>query len=67
MGEKQRLIAKMIGMQKAFIEKQRKSGVSAQEYFLPEEDDALRGYHEEFEQLAARLVDLAHREHGTSR
>ena len=67
MGEKQKLIAKMIEMQQKFIRKQRESGVSAREYFQPEEDGALHGYHEEYDKLATRLVDLAHREHGTSR
>lgn len=66
MDEKQKLIAKMIEMQKKFIQKQRASGVSAREYFLSTEADALHGYHEEYQQLANRLVDLAHRERGTS-
>ncbi len=65
--EKQQLIAKIIALQKSFIQKEQKTGVSAQQYYLPDEDDALSGYHEEHEKLATQLVDLAHRERGTSR
>ncbi len=68
LSEKQQLIAKIIKLQKTFMQKQRESGVSAQEYYSPEEDDdALSKYHEEHEKLATRLVDLAHQEQGTSR
>ena len=65
--EKQKLIAEIIALQKKFIRKQQTSGVSVQEYYLPDAGDALSGYHEEHAKLAARLVDLAHQEQGTSR
>lgn len=67
MSEKQKLIQQMIAMQKKFIHKQRQSGVSPREYFLPGEDDALSGYSGEYTEMANRLVDLAHKERGTSR
>ena len=66
MYEKQNLIAKMIEMQKKFIQQQRKSGVSAREYFLPEDDEALHGYQEEYQELATQVLELAHRERGSS-
>lgn len=67
MGEKQKLIRKMIRMQKKFIEKQRTSGITPAEYYAPGEDSELSGYQAEYTKLAARLVDLAHREKKTSR
>ena len=67
MNEKQKLIRQMIEMQKKFIAKQRQSGISSQEYYLPGEDDELSGYGNEYNEMAARLVDLAHGEQGTSR
>ncbi len=67
MGEKQRLIEKMIQMQKKFIEQQRRAGVTSQQYYLPDEDGELRGYNEAYEKMSARVVDLAHRENKTSR
>ena len=67
MGEKEKLIQKMIAMQKKFIAKQRASGVTSREYFMPEEDEELSGYNEEYEKMAARVIDLAHEETGSSR
>ncbi len=67
MNEKQKLIARMIRLQKKFIAKQQKSGVSSREYYMPDADETLSGYHEEYEKLATQLVDIAHREQGTSR
>ena len=67
MGEKQELIQKMIKLQKKFIKKEQESGVSSEEYYMPEEDSTLSGYHDEFEKMANRLIDLAHKEKGSSR
>ena len=64
---KKQVIAKIIALQKKFIKKQRESGVSSKEYYAPEADDVLRDYNEQHEKLATELVDIAHREQGTSR
>ena len=72
LSEKQQLIAKIIKlqrtfMQQRFMQQQRKSGVGAQEDYSAEDDDALNEYNQAHEKLAARLVDIAHQEQGTSR
>jgi len=67
MSEKQELIQQMIQMQKAFIKKEHESGVSSEEYYLPDEDSTLSGYNEKYEKMATRLVDLAHEEKASSR
>ena len=67
LSEKQQLIAKIIKLQRTFMQQQRKSGVGAQEDYSAEDDDALNEYNQAHEKLAARLVDIAHQEQGTSR
>ena len=67
MGEKQELIQKMIQMQKKFIKQEQESGISPEEYYAPDENSTSRGYSEEFSKMANRLVDLAHKEKGSSR
>ena len=64
---KQEKIRKMIEMQKKFIKKEHKSGVTAEEYFVPEEDSLLKGYREEYMKLAMEVVEDAHEEVGSHR
>ena len=67
MSEKQKIIEKMIQMQKQFIARERNSGVKQEEYLEPQTGDILDGYRETFDELAAQVVDLAHEEKGSHR
>lgn len=65
MSSKQDKIKEMLEMQKKFIELDRANGVSAEEYFTPEEGAELAGYREEYSKLAMDVVDVAHKEKGS--
>ena len=67
MSAKQKMIQKMIQMQKQFIARERESGVAQEDYFVPQSGDILDGYRETFDELATQLVDLAHGEKGSHR
>ena len=67
MSEKQKIIEKMIQMQKQFIARERKSGIKQKDYFVPQAGDVLDGYRETFDELATQVVDLAHEEKGSHR
>ena len=66
MSEKQELIKEMLEMQKKFIEHEHKQGVSQEEYFMAQEGD-LAGYRQKYNELANKLVDMAHEEKGSHR
>ena len=57
----------MIQMQKQFIARERKSGVTQEDYFVPQSGDIVYGYRETFDELATQVVDLAHEEKGSHR
>lgn len=65
MSSKQDKIKKMLEMQKKFIELDRARGVSAEEYFTPEEGAELQGYREEYSKLAMDVVEEAHKDKGS--
>ena len=67
MTEKQELIAKMIDMQSKFTQYERAHGVDPQDYFAPGPDHVLQGYRQAYDELAKRLIDLAHAEKGSKR
>jgi hypothetical protein len=67
MSEKQKLIKEMLAMQKKFIQREQASGVDAEEYYNPEEGSDLHGYQEQYNEMANRLVELAHSEKGSHR
>ena len=67
MSSKQDKIKKMLEMQKKFIELDRARGVSAEEYFTPEDGAELDGYRDEYSKLATEVVDVAHEEKGSHR
>ncbi|MFQ5642909.1 MAG: hypothetical protein ACE5FQ_04330 [Thiogranum sp.] len=67
MSEKQEMIKKMIEMQKKFIEYEHANGVTQKEYFAAPEGHALSNYRQEYNELAIKLVDLAHAEKGSHR
>ncbi|EXJ17126.1 hypothetical protein [Imhoffiella purpurea] len=64
--EKQELINKMLDMQKQFIEHEHQNGVSGKDYWASS-DGLLANYREEYQEMAKRVVDLAHEIVGSSR
>lgn len=67
MSEKQEMIKKMIEMQKKFMTYEHEHGVSQQEYFTAAEGHELHNYRQEYNDLAIKLVDMAHAEKGSHR
>jgi hypothetical protein len=67
MSDKQELIAKLLEMQKKFIDYEHANGVEMQDYFVPEEGHPLHNFRQEFMTLANQLVDMAHAEKGSHR
>jgi hypothetical protein len=67
MGEKQELIAKMLEMQKKFIDFEQANGVEMEDYFVAKEGHLLKGFRQEYMDLANKLVDMAHAEKGSHR
>ncbi|HCY12677.1 MAG: hypothetical protein CL389_11800 [Acidiferrobacteraceae bacterium] len=67
MSEKQELIQKMLEMQRQFIAQERQSGIDPKDYFTPETDHVLAGYRQNYAEIAARVIDLAHEEKGSHR
>ncbi len=67
MSEKQELIQKMLEMQKKFIDYEHKDGVNPQDYFYPESGHELDGYRQQYQELATKLIDMAHEEKGSHR
>ena len=67
MSDKSKLIKEMIEMQKKFIDKEHKQGVSQEEYFIPASGDVLEGYREKYADMAMKVVDLAHADKGSHR
>jgi hypothetical protein len=67
MSDKQEMIKKMLEMQKKFIEYEQQNGVEQQEYFTPGEGHPLYNYRQQYNELANKLVDIAHEEKGSHR
>ena len=67
MSDKQEMIKKMIEMQKKFIAYEQQNGVTQQEYFTAPEGHELHNYRHEYNDLAVKLVDVAHEEKGSHR
>jgi len=67
MSDKQEMIKKMLEMQRKFIEQEHKHGVSMEEYFTPSDDSQLKGYRQEYRDLAMKVVDAAHEDKGSKR
>ena len=67
MSEKQAIIARMLEMQQRFSEIEHAGEFSAEEYYDSEGDSELAAYKKEYEELATRLVDMAHEEKGSHR
>jgi len=67
MSEKQEMIKKMIEMQKKFIAYEQQNGVSQEEYFTAPEGHELHNYRQAYNEMAVKLVDMAHAEKGSHR
>lgn len=67
MSEKQEIIRRMIEMQKKFISYEHAKGVDPRDYFSPEAGHELDGYRQQYQELANKLLDLAHEEKGSRR
>ncbi len=67
MSEKQEIIQQMMDLQHKFIELEKRGEFSAEEYYDSEGDNELAQHKRSFEELATRLVDLAHEEKGSQR
>ena len=63
---KEELIKKMIEMQKQFTDYEHQNGVEQVDYFTPKEGHMLDGYRQEFNDMAMKLVDMAHEEVGST-
>lgn len=67
MSEKQEVIKQMMEMQRKFIELEQGGKFSAEEYYDTEGESELAMYKRSFDELATKLVDLAHEEKGSHR
>jgi len=67
MSDKQEMIKKMLEMQKKFIEFEQQNGVDPKDYWTAGEGHPLHHYREEYNDLAVKLVDMAHEEKGSHR
>lgn len=67
MSDKQEMIKKLLEMQKQFIEHEHQNGVSMEEYFTPSDDSPLKGYRDQYRDIAMQVVDAAHAEKGSHR
>jgi len=67
MSEKAKLIKEMIAMQKKFVEYDHKNGVDPKDYFAPTAGHALDGYRDKYQDLANKVLDMAHKEAGSER
>jgi len=67
MSEKQEIIKQMMDLQHKFIDLEQRGDFSAEEYYDSEGDSELARHKRSFEELATKLVDLAHAEKGSQR
>ncbi len=67
MSEKQEIINQMIEMQRRFIELEQKGEFSTEQYYDNEGESELAKYKRTYDELAIKLVDMAHAEKGSQR
>ena len=67
MSEKQEIIKQMMALQHKFVELEHRGEFSTEEYYDNEGDSELAQHKRRYDELATRLVDLAHAEVGSSR
>ncbi|MDH3635631.1 MAG: hypothetical protein OES20_13110 [Gammaproteobacteria bacterium] len=67
MSEKQEVIKQMLELQRQFIEIEQAGKFSAEDYYDPEGDSELAKQKRTYDELATKLVDMAHAEKGSHR
>ncbi len=67
MSEKQDIIKRMNELQKKFIAFEQQNGVDGFDYYSPGEGHPLDGYRKEYNDLATKVIDIAHGEAGSHR
>ena len=67
MAEKQKVIKQMLDLQKKFIKIEQGGEFRADEYYDSEGDIELAQYKKTYDELAIKLVDMAHEEKGSQR
>ena len=67
MTEKQKIIKQMLDMQRKFIKLEQNGEFKIDEYYDTDGESELATYKKKFNELAIRLVDLAHEEKGSHR
>ena len=67
MSEKQKIIQQMLELQRKFIVIEQRGDFSAEEYYDSEGDSELAQFKKTYDELATKLVDMAHEEKGSHR
>ncbi len=67
MAEKQRIIKQMLDLQKKFIKIEQDGEFRIDEYYDSEGGSELAKYKKTYDELAIKLVDMAHAEKGSQR
>ena len=67
MSEKQEIIKQMLELQRQFIKIEQGGKFSAQDYYDPDGDSELAKQKRTYDELATKLVDMAHAEKGSHR
>jgi hypothetical protein len=67
MSEKQEIIKQMLDLQHKFIELEQRGDFSTEEYYDSEGETEVARHKRNFDELATKLVDLAHAEKGSKR
>jgi hypothetical protein len=67
MTEKQEIIKQMLDLQHKFIELEQRGDFSTSEYYDSDGETELARHKRSYEELATKLVDMAHAEKGSRR
>ncbi len=67
MNEKQEIIRQMMEMQQKFIEIEHRGEFSAEEYYDADSESELSKFKRAYDEMATKLVDMAHAEKGSHR
>ena len=67
MVEKQKIIKQMLDLQQKFIKIEQNGEFKIDEYYDSEGDSELAKYKKTYDELAVKLVDMAHAEKGSQR
>ena len=67
MSEKQAIIKEMLDLQHKFIELEQRGDFSSEEYYDSDGETEVARHKRNYEELATKLVDLAHAEKGSKR